>query len=301
MKNTIYLPSSAIRQLETSDDSSVWARPIPYSDKPSKQFSLSLTYDSKDERFYDSTEDGMFFPDRTEPDTVLELLAEVDSSKIEKILKQQKAQQIQAKQDSVGKFSDAIYRCFLGVADAECWARHHNGEIEVFSQHVYHFSGFGHVSSFSRHQEECLDRVLTEGAGLALNSKELKLLDGSYDFGGKFPNKDLRFAYTEEDFVSIDGKTYKLFQDHDGGARGWALFTVRPKNRVKVLYEDHCDNVRDWMLADNLAFLKELGLDVNFKFLDRHNHEFYEAEFVPTVTDFESDFHINEKGRKKKA
>lgn len=81
MEITIYLPDYAIKQLETCDDSSVWARPIPFSDSPSEEFPLSLTYNQEDERFYDPTDSEYLYPDRTEPETVLELLVEVDPSK----------------------------------------------------------------------------------------------------------------------------------------------------------------------------------------------------------------------------
>ncbi len=301
MEKKIYLPSYAKKQIETSDNASVWAKPIPYSDKPSNCFSLSLTYDEEDERFYDPVESGMFYPDRTEPDTVLELLEEVNQSEIEKNLKKDKEKKIKEKKGLIGKYSDAIYRCFFGQGDEECWARYYKGKIDVFSQHVYYFSGLGTVPLFTINQEKCLDRVLTEGAGLNPNREEVKLCNGSYDFQKGFSQKNPKFEFSEEDISSLDGKTYKLFQDHDDGARGWAIFSVKPKKRARVIYEDHCSNVRDWMMENNMAFLKELGFNVNFKFLKRYNHDFYEKDFIPTKEDFESDFHINEKGRKKKA
>lgn len=301
MEKVIYLPNWSIEQLDTCDDSSIWAKPIPYSETPTSLFSLSYTFDPEDEEDNEGInpiDEDYFYPDRTEPDMTIERLVEVGASEIKKSIQDEKKRIIEVKQSLVGKYSDAIYRCFLGIGDAECWARYDGEKIEVFSQHVYQFLGFGRVPPFIIKQEECLDKVLLEGAGLALNRKEVKLCDGSYD--DKFSQKDPKFAYTKEDVVSVDGKTYKLFQDHDDGARGWALFTVKPKTKVRVLHEDHCGNVKDEMLRDNLDFLSDLGLNINFKFLDRYNHEFHESKYIPTPKDFKEDFNINEEGKKEK-
>jgi len=297
MRKKIYLPGYAIEQLETSDDSSIWAKPMPFSKRPSKEFSLLLEFDPDSESFegIDPTEEGYFYPDRTEPETILELLTEVD---LTKLLREENKRAIELKKKAVFSSPDAIYRCFLGVADAECWARYHKGKIDVFSQHIYTFSGFGHVPLFTRKHEECLERVLTEGAGLCLNRKEVRLCDESYN---RFSQKDSRFAYDNNDLISIDGKTYKLFQDHDDGARGWAIFTVKPKKYIKIINEDHCDNVSDWMMENNMGFLKNLDFKINFKYLNRHNHKFHETTYEPTPRDFEEDFHIDEKGKRKKA
>jgi hypothetical protein len=212
----------------------------------------------------------------------------------EKISRDEKKKVIEEKKSLLGKYPDAIYRCFEN-GDAECWARYDNGKIEIFSQHTYNFIGFGHVPYFTIKQEECLDRVLHEGAGLALNAIEIPLCGNGYL---TITEKSPIIKYTKTDIKSIDGNTYKLFQDHDDGARGRAIFTVKSKDKVKILYDDHCDNVRDWMKESNLSFIKELGFKVNFKFLHRQNHDFYTSQYKPAVEDFKKDFNINEKGKK---
>ena len=43
LEKIIYLPNYAKKQLETSDNSSIWAKPIPYKDKPARRFTSQVT------------------------------------------------------------------------------------------------------------------------------------------------------------------------------------------------------------------------------------------------------------------
>lgn len=77
LEKIIYLANYAKDQLETSDDASVWAEPIPYRDNPESGFTYKLTL-WEEQLQYEPLEDGFFHPDRSEPDTILELLVKVD-------------------------------------------------------------------------------------------------------------------------------------------------------------------------------------------------------------------------------
>jgi hypothetical protein len=197
-------------------------------------------------------------------------------------------------------YPDAIYRCFEGN-DAECWARCLDGKIDVLETNIYQFTGIlTGPSKFFLKKEECLDRILAEGAGIIINRKQLPLCNPDFKYNKKtFLKKDSRFSYNELDQQSADGKTYKLFQDYDMGARGWAIFTVKSGSRVKVINEDHNDNIRDWTLTEK--FLEEMNFNVNLKYLERLNHDFYKGAYEPTKEDFQKDFHINDEGKIKKA
>ena len=67
-------------QLETSDDSRIWARPIPYRNNPEAGFTYKLRL-REEELEYGPLEDGFFRPDRSEPETILELLEKVNPPK----------------------------------------------------------------------------------------------------------------------------------------------------------------------------------------------------------------------------
>src|SRR3989344_2289895 len=84
MEKTIYLPSDARKQFETSDDSSVWARPISYQTKPSGIYNIKLTFDPESDEFegIDPTEAEYFYPSRANPDMILELLVDVNLKEI---------------------------------------------------------------------------------------------------------------------------------------------------------------------------------------------------------------------------
>lgn len=80
LEKIVYLADHAKDQLETSDDACVWAEPIPYKDKPELGFTYELRM--KGELLeYAPLEDGFFHPDRSEPETILELLEKVDAHK----------------------------------------------------------------------------------------------------------------------------------------------------------------------------------------------------------------------------
>ncbi|HYD03912.1 MAG TPA: hypothetical protein VEC16_06470 [Alphaproteobacteria bacterium] len=298
----IYLPAYAQRQLEASDNASIWTRPIPYSPIPTENhpYKLDLTHKS----FRDINplgNDGYFYPDRTEPDSVLELLEEIAKKELAK----NKSKSISDIVKPSTEHLNDVYRRFVSNGDAECWARLHKGEIEIISQFKYAgFGGFGNgPSSFTLNQERSIDKVLEEGAGIFVNKQEVNLCnDGAPDFNGasyiKLDNGYLNFDGNERE--SLNGKTYKLFYDHDGGARGWAIFVEKQKKRMSVMYSDHVSNVRDIMI-DIDDFVKGLGLNIDFKALERYNHDFYSTPYVPTMEDFKKAFHINEKGKKRKA
>ncbi len=194
--------------------------------------------------------------------------------------------------------SNAIFRVF-SYGDTECWARYDEHRIKILLQHTFSFTGFQttpHI--FHVNTEKTLDRILAEGEGIMINRKVLRLCNGSYDSSDVFPENDSRFAYTKKDKKSADGKTYKLFQDYDNGARGWAIFIVKNRSHVEVIREDHNDNIRNWMCSPD--FLSELGLSINLKYLQRENHDVHKP-YYPTEEDFREDSHINEKGKKEKA
>jgi hypothetical protein len=80
LEKTIYLADYAKNQLETSDDASVWAEPIPYRDNPMSGFTYELRL-GEEQLQYEPLEDGFFHPDRSEPDTILERLVKVAPKK----------------------------------------------------------------------------------------------------------------------------------------------------------------------------------------------------------------------------
>jgi len=301
METKIYLPEYTIRQLEELDNAFVWAKPIPYLKHPSSEFPLEYVFDPEDHadnECIDPTDKDYFYPYRIEPDLVLERLVLLD---VEKLRKDELKKEYKEKLASVGKHSDAIYRCFLGYNSyAECWARYENEKIEVISNHVFDFVEFENVKPFRQKQEYILEKVLREGAGLVLNTKEVKLCDGG-SYNENFSSKYSKFAFEDTDIPSIDGKTYKLFLDLDDGARGWAILTVKPKKRVRVLYENHADNLRYCLIDNDMEYVKKLGFNINFKQLLRDNHDFYKEAYIPTKEDFEEDFHIDEELNKTKA
>jgi hypothetical protein len=296
----IYLPAYTKRQLESSDDASVWSKPIPYSPVPTENHPFKLKLLPKVKKYDTVDPDGYFYPDRNdELEDVIELLEKIESKNTTK-----KTDSLITKLKPRAEHLNDIYRRFSSSSDAECWARLHNGQIEVFSQHAFYFAGFGNFSSFRKKQYECLDKVLEEGAGLYLNPHYMNLCnDGAPDdYNGKsfIPLTDPHFKYNGSETPSLNGKTYKLFYDHDNGARGWAILTEKQQKRSSILASDHYDNVRDEML-DVESFVKSFGLKINFKDLDRHNMDFYTQTYVPTVEDFQKAFHINAKGKRKKA
>lgn len=74
----IYLPAGARKQLETSDDARVWARPIPYKDKPEPGFTSEVYFTDEELRNYGNPfDDKLFYPDRTEPDSIVERIKTV--------------------------------------------------------------------------------------------------------------------------------------------------------------------------------------------------------------------------------
>ncbi len=290
MEKKIYLPHYAKNQLETSDDSRVWSRPIPFREKPEEGFMFEaiLGEGTLEIDVNSILEDGLYHPDMDQDlEATIESIQKVRASAIKK----------EVLSPARIAYPNAIYRRFSGPGgDSECWARYVDGNISVISNKVYHFTGFGAPSEFHLDQEKSLDKVLAEGAGIIINRKELKLCDESYK---SFSPKSPKFAYRPSDRQSLDGNTYKLFQDYDDGAKGWAIFTEKNKTKVLVLMEDHNCNVRDWMLSDE--FLKQMGFKLNLKTLWRLNHNFYEQEYVPNRKDFLKDYHVDEKGKIKKA
>lgn len=80
LEKIVYLADHAKDQLETSEDASVWAEPIPYKDKPELGFTYELRL--KGELLeYEPLKEGFFHPDLSEPETILELLVKVDAPK----------------------------------------------------------------------------------------------------------------------------------------------------------------------------------------------------------------------------
>ena len=288
MGKKIYLPPYAKSQLETSDDSSVWARPIPFSEEPQPGFTSETILNKCTLELGEDyvLEAGRYHPDRDQDlEATIECIEKVPLPKIIPV---------RAKITHL----NAIYRIFqANDGDAECWARYDEGAIDIISRHAYHYAGLlTGPSRFNLIQEKSLDRVLAEGAGIIINRKVMPLCDGSYDSDKGFPKNDPRFAYTDADQESVDGKTYKLFQDYDQGARGWAIFTVKPRSKINVVYEDHNDNIRDWMLSPR--FIIKLGLDLNLKYLWREDQDFYDKPYRPTEEDFKQDFHVDADGNR---
>lgn len=80
LEKVVYLADRAKEQLETSDDARVWSKPIPYRNEPEKGFTYKLRL-REEELEYEPLEDGYFYPDRSEPETILELLERVDAPK----------------------------------------------------------------------------------------------------------------------------------------------------------------------------------------------------------------------------
>lgn len=80
LEKIVYLADRAKEQLETSDDARVWSKPIPYRNEPEKGFTYKLRL-GEEELEYEPLEDDFFYPDRSEPDTILELLEKVDLPK----------------------------------------------------------------------------------------------------------------------------------------------------------------------------------------------------------------------------
>jgi hypothetical protein len=298
MEQTIYLPFWSKSQLETSDNASIWAEPIPYAKEPTLEYSLSYTFDPEDledNEGINPTDDKMFYPDRTAPDMTLERLVEVDEDDIKIAMEAAEEKKVYGRQALVGKHQDALFRCFYSE-DSQRWAMYKDGEIEAMPQNVYRFLGFGSVSPYTIRQQAQLEKVLLEGVGLALNPEEVILCDGSYDSYGEFDPDNPKFEFSRSDLVSIDGVTYKLFHDHDNGARGWALFVAKSNEGYDLLAEDHCDNV--WDRLEDPKYIEALGFKSNFKFLRRDNFEFWERNYEPTKEDFEEDFHLDENGKK---
>ena len=79
-QRTVYLADHAKDQLETSDDASVWARRISFKDQPEPSFTYELLL-REEELEYCPLEDGYLHPDRTEPDSILEMLIKVTPPK----------------------------------------------------------------------------------------------------------------------------------------------------------------------------------------------------------------------------
>lgn len=283
MAKEIFLPEYAKDQLEQVHPTRKWYDSIPYKDKATEGFTLKIHIED-DEMGFDPLEDGEFHPERHED--IYNIIERMET--VEVIPEEKRVY-------SVDERKNLVYRCFTDGGDGQTWARYDGENIEILLQQTFTFMGFGGVHPYHKRQEEVLDTILEEGAGIYLNRKELRLCDGSYDSYNSFPQKDPKFAYTDEDKPSDDGKTYKLFQDYDDGARGWAILTVKPKKRVKVLSEDHNDNVREYISDE---FLGEVGL--NFKSLRRWNCE-DASKYQPTVEDFTSDFHRDEDGKKEAA
>jgi hypothetical protein len=285
MRKVIYLPDYAKKQFETSDDSAVWSKPVPFKEKPERGFTCKIFLNDDDFTVSDITKDDYFYPVFAQnlDDIIerMEFVKPLEVKTLESSLKRNK------KPSAPG-----IYRRFLGNGgDAECWAKYNGQSIEILLQHS--FSIFS-PDSYFRSQERVLDNILEEAAGIIINRQEIMLPD-NYNY---FDPSLKIFSYTSMDKASNDGKTYKLFAQHDGG-RGWSVLTVKAGKRVKVLMEDHNDNVRDYIL--NGDFLKENGFNINLKYLMRYNVDFYKSPYKPTREDFIKDFHIDEKGKIKKA
>ncbi len=66
MNKKIYLPPYAKKQLETSDDASKWAKPIPFREKPCQGFNLEviLGEDTLELGVDFILEDNLYYPDR---------------------------------------------------------------------------------------------------------------------------------------------------------------------------------------------------------------------------------------------
>ena len=80
LKRTIYLADYAKDQLETSNNASIWSKPIPYKNDPESGFTLELTLE-EEELEYGPLEGNLFHPDRSEPETIVELLEKVELPK----------------------------------------------------------------------------------------------------------------------------------------------------------------------------------------------------------------------------
>ncbi|MBI2671611.1 hypothetical protein HYX16_01625 [Candidatus Woesearchaeota archaeon] len=87
MAKKIYLPPYARNQLETSDDSSVWAKPIPFRDKPERGFTSEavLGENTLEIGIEYVLERGLYYPDRDQ-----NLDGTVESIKIVSGLKKKK-------------------------------------------------------------------------------------------------------------------------------------------------------------------------------------------------------------------
>ncbi len=197
-----------------------------------------------------------------------------------------------------------IYRCFVGE-DAECWAKCLGGKIHVADSFRFQLNmgsifdmlvGGSGPNIFFLKQEANVYSWLLEGAGIYINRKTVVLCNHHrpQDINYENPEPDIIRMLSRNDRVSADGNCYKLFQDYDGGARGWAYFVKVNKNGVEILDSDHNDNVRerlrDW--AQGISHF-------DFKILGRYDHNFYEKPYPITVEDFLEDFHVDEDGTRR--
>lgn len=316
MKKTIYLPARAKKQLETSDDARIWATPLPYKEKAQADFTCKIYLDKRDLENPDVIKDGIFHPARASSiDDILERIemVEVKKAEVEKngeelhrlvnITRGPAGTGASKKGKSVLKdesAAGAIYRCFHGAGDDECWAQYApdpgnpgSGSVDILLRHSFSIYS---PDSYFRSKERMLESILKSACGVVINRQEVDLPDAFDGYSSLSSICRSLFAFAPTDVVSDDSRTYKIFAHHDGG-RGYALFLIKHGKRIDHYLEDHIDTVRDKMLSEK--FLKDNSLKVDLKYLLRSDADC--TQYEPTAEDFEKGFHVDEKGRRKKA